>query len=79
MKNITFTLMLFLHYLLQAQTATIKIDLDRNISEIDPKIYGVFMEPIHFNGKRLGLPDSVEFNTLYGTLYDTNSPIQTRF
>jgi len=75
MKNITFTLMLILPYLLQAQTATIKIDLDRNISEIDPKIYGVFMEPIHFNGKRLGLPDSVEFNTLYGTLYDPTSPL----
>ncbi len=57
------------------QTATIKIDVDRVISEIDPKIYGVFMEPIHFNGRRLGLPDSVEFNTLYGNLYDPGSPL----
>jgi len=33
------------------------------------------MEPIHFNGKRTGLPDSVDFNTLYGTLYDPASPL----
>ncbi|HVU94284.1 MAG TPA: alpha-L-arabinofuranosidase C-terminal domain-containing protein [Puia sp.] len=58
-----------------AQTATIKIDVDRVISEIDPRIYGVFMEPIHFNGRRMGLPDSVEFNTLYGNLYDPKSPL----
>jgi alpha-N-arabinofuranosidase len=58
-----------------AQTATIKIDIDRVISDIDPKIYGVFMEPIHFNGRRMGLPDSIEFNTLYGTLYDPTSPL----
>ena len=59
---------------LSAQT-TIKIDIDRTIGEIDPKIYGVFMEPIHFNGKRLGLPDTVSFNTLYGNLYDPLSPL----
>jgi len=58
-----------------AQTATIRIDVGRVISDIDPKIYGVFMEPIHLNGRRLGLPDSVEFNTLYGTLYDPKSPL----
>jgi len=57
------------------QTAKIKIDIDRGIGEIDPKIYGVFMEPIHFNGKRMGLPDTVDFNTLYGTLYDPKSPL----
>src|SRR5579859_6120500 len=57
------------------QSATIKIDIDRVISEIDPKIYGVFMEPIHFNGRRMGLPDTVDFNTLYGTLYDPKSPL----
>jgi alpha-N-arabinofuranosidase len=61
--------------LLPAQTAKIKIDIERSIGEIDPKIYGVFMEPIHFNGRRLGLPDSVEFNTLYGNLYDPSSPL----
>jgi len=58
-----------------AQNATIKIDVNRAVGEIDPKIYGVFMEPIHFNGRRMGLPDSVEFNTLYGNLYDPSSPL----
>jgi len=74
MKKTTF-LLLFAPFLLNAQTAKIKIDIDRTIGEIDPKIYGVFMEPIHFNGRRLGLPDSVEFNTLYGNLYDPSSPL----
>src|ERR1043166_1839518 len=64
-----------LPFTLFAQTAKIKIDADRTISPIDPRIYGVFMEPIHFNGRRMGLPDSVEFNTLYGTLYDPSSPL----
>jgi len=32
-----------------AQAATIKIDIDRKIGDIDPRIYGVFMEPIHFD------------------------------
>ncbi|MBN2521271.1 MAG: alpha-N-arabinofuranosidase [Bacteroidales bacterium] len=58
-----------------AQTAKIKIDIDRTIGEIDPKIYGVFMEPIDFSGKRLGLPDTVRFNTLYGNLYAPSSPL----
>ncbi|HEY2582949.1 MAG TPA: alpha-N-arabinofuranosidase, partial [Mucilaginibacter sp.] len=52
-----------------ALTATIKIDVSRITGEIDSRIYGVFIEPIHFNGRRMGLPDSIEFNTLYGTLY----------
>lgn len=58
-----------------AQTARIKIDVDRPIGEIDPKVYGVFMEPIEFSGRRLGLPDSSRFNTLYGNLYDPSSPL----
>ncbi len=58
-----------------AQNAKIKIDLDRIIGPIDPKIYGVFMEPIEFSGRRLGLPDSARFNTLYGNLYDPTSPL----
>lgn len=75
MKKSLFVLMCFYPVFLFAQTATIKIDIGRAIANIDPKIYGVFMEPIHLNGKRLGLPDSVEFNTLYGTLYDPSSPL----
>ncbi len=75
MKKIIASLLLLLPCILHAQKTTIKIDTDRIIGEIDPRIYGVFMEPIHFNGKRLGLPDSVEFNTVYGTLYDPASPM----
>jgi alpha-N-arabinofuranosidase len=66
MKKITIILLIvFFTINLFAQTATIKIDVDRIIGEIDPNIYGVFMEPIHFNGARMGLPDTVEFNTMY--------------
>lgn len=75
MKKIVATILLAVPTLLHAQIAKIKIDPERTVGEIDPKIYGVFMEPIHFNGKRLGLPDSVEFNTLYGNLYDPTSPL----
>ncbi len=75
MKKIFFTAILSLPLLINAQTAKIKIDVNRVISEVDPKIYGVFMEPIHFSGKRLGLPDTASFNTLYGNLYDPASPL----
>ena len=67
--------LLVLPFSLFAQTAKIKIDVDRSIGEIDPKIYGVFMEPIEFSGRRLGLPDTARFNTLYGNLYDPSSPL----
>ncbi len=60
---------------MNAQTATIHIDLSRTIGEIDPNIYGVFMEPIHFSGRMMGLPDTISFNTLYGNLYDPSSPL----
>lgn len=76
MKKITITLLIvFFTINLFAQNATIKIDIDRTIGEIDPNIYGVFMEPIHFNGARMGLPDTVDFNTMYGNLYDPSSPL----
>jgi alpha-L-arabinofuranosidase len=75
MKKIILILLLAFPFPIFSQTAKIKIDIDRTIGEIDPKIYGVFMEPIHFNGRRMGLPDSVEFNTLYGNLYDPSSPL----
>lgn len=52
-----------------AQTATIKIDVDRVIDKIDPRIYGVFMEPIGFNR------GGVSGNTLYGPVYDPESPL----
>lgn len=75
MKKFVLNLLLVIPCLTNAQNATIKIDVDRTVGEIDPRIYGVFMEPIQFNGRRFGLPDSVQFNTLYGTLYDPSSPL----
>ena len=70
MKKMSFIL-LFVPFLLNAQTAKIKIDIDRTIGEIDPKIYGVFMEPIHFNGRRLGFliqQNSIHFMGTYTIL-----------
>jgi len=75
MKKLLNIFLLAFPFYLSAQTAVIKIDIERTIGEIDPKIYGVFMEPIHFNGSRMGLPDSVDFNTLYGNLYDPSSSL----
>lgn len=75
MKKILIIILLAIPFCLSAQTAKIKIDIERTIGKIDPKIYGVFMEPIHFNGSRMGLPDTVDFNTLYGNLYDPSSPL----
>jgi alpha-N-arabinofuranosidase len=51
------------------QKATIKIDTERNIGDIDPRIYGVFMEPIGFNR------NGVVGNTLYGPVYNPDSPL----
>jgi len=53
MKKILFAALLLLPIFLCAQTAKIKIDIDRTIGEIDPKIYGVFMEPIQRNSTNL--------------------------
>ncbi|MGD1045749.1 MAG: alpha-L-arabinofuranosidase C-terminal domain-containing protein [Bacteroidota bacterium] len=75
MKKIFAVLVILFPFLTYAQTARITINTARVISEIDPKIYGVFMEPIHFSGRRMGLPDTVSFNTLYGNLYDPSSPL----
>ena len=75
MKKILFLFQFILPFSSFAQTAKIKIDLDRVIDSIDPNIYGVFMEPIHFSGRRLGLPDTSNFNTLYGNLYDPTSAL----
>ena len=52
-----------------AGPATIKIDIDHPVAAVDPRIYGVFMEPIGFNRPEL------KFNTLYGPLYDPKSPL----
>src|SRR5574344_225283 len=39
------------------------------IDAVDPRIYGMFMEPIGFNRPEL------KFNTPYGPLYDPKSPL----
>ncbi|MDZ7345977.1 MAG: alpha-N-arabinofuranosidase, partial [candidate division KSB1 bacterium] len=70
-----FVLLILLPIISSAQNATIKIDVERIVGEIDPKIYGVFMEPINFSGRRMGLPDTTFFSTLYGSLYDPASPL----
>ena len=75
MKKLLLSLAAVIPLTLGAQTAIIKIDTDRSIGTIDPKIYGVVMEPINFHGKSFGLPDSVSFNTLYGPLYNPSSPL----
>ena len=75
MKKLFLIILSAFSFTLFPQTAKIKIDVERVIGDIDPKIYGVFMEPIHFSGRRMGLPDSVEFNTMYGNLYDPSSPL----
>ncbi|HVU25774.1 MAG TPA: alpha-L-arabinofuranosidase C-terminal domain-containing protein [Opitutus sp.] len=51
-----------------AETARITIDVDHVIDQVDPRIYGVFMEPIGFHRADLN------FNTLYGPLYDPKAP-----
>lgn len=52
-----------------AGTARITFDTGDVIDRVDPRIYGVFMEPIGFNRADL------KFNTLYGPLYDPGSPL----
>jgi alpha-L-arabinofuranosidase len=42
------------------ETAVIKIDFDRTIDQVDPNIYGAFVEPIR--------------TVVYGTIYDPESP-----
>ena len=64
MKNLKYTLTLMLSLLmtgLMAQDARIKIDPDRTIGEIDPLIYGNFVE-------HLG-------RCVYGGIYDPESPL----
>jgi alpha-N-arabinofuranosidase len=75
MKKIALALWMAFPVSLPAQKAVIKIDVERTVGEIDPRIYGVFMEPIHFSGRMPGLSDTAGFNTLYGNLYDPASPL----
>src|ERR1041384_3869627 len=74
MKKIFFCVLIAFPFLINAQNAKIKIDVERTIGEIDPRIYGVFMEPIQISGRR-GVPDSPRLNTMNGILYDPSSPL----
>jgi alpha-N-arabinofuranosidase len=75
MKKYLLVLLLAHPFILPAQTAEIKIDVDRAIGEIDPNIYGVFMEPIEFNPRRWGFSDTTIHNTMYGMLYNPSHPL----
>ena len=66
MKRLFSALIVFVPFIMHAQTAKIKIDVKESVGEIDSKIYGVFMEPIGRRGS---------FNTVYGNLYDPSSPL----
>lgn len=73
MKKLFVPLLLVLPLFTYGQTARITIDTARVIGAIDPKIYGMFMEPIQFNPRRFGLNERPR-NTLYGTIYNPGSP-----
>lgn len=75
MRKIIVIIVILIPVFVYSQTAKVKIDVDRVIGDIDPMIYGVFMEPINFNGKRMGLSDTVFYSTLYRTLYDPSSSL----
>ena len=72
MKRILWLLLLLLPVAVHSQTARISIDTARVISAIDPKIYGMFMEPIQFDPKVFG-ETGLPRNTLYGTIYNPGS------
>jgi alpha-N-arabinofuranosidase len=65
MRNILSSGLIFVSlttgYLLAQKPAVIKIDPDRQIGQVDPKIYGGFVEPIR--------------SVVYGTIYDPRSPL----
>ncbi len=68
MKKILALVLCALPLVAAGQTTTIRIDTDRIIDSIDPKIYGAFMEPIGRDTE----PPIV--NNLYGPLYNPDSP-----
>ena len=79
MKKLYLLLFIGFPVVLFAQTATIRIDIDRKIGDIDPKIYGVFMEPIKFSFRQPDTGEPVVFNTLYGPLYDPSSDLADEY
>ena len=49
MRKLFFPFLWVFPVILHSQITKIKIDMERKISEIDPDIYGVFMESVHFS------------------------------
>src|SRR5579872_4761002 len=74
MKNLLFFALAAWPWTMSAQTAKIRFDVERVRGDVDPNIYGVFMEPIEFRPGRFGPGDMAAHNTMYGTLYDPASP-----
>ena len=66
MKKLFFTILILLPFAIMAQKAQIRIDTERVIGDIDPNIYGVFMEPIGRNHSTA--------NLVNGPLYNPSSP-----
>lgn len=66
MKKIFSLIVILLPFVVSAQNAVIRIDTERKIGDIDPNIYGVFMEPIGRNHSTT--------NNVYGPLYNPSSP-----
>jgi len=56
-----------------AGPATITIDVHHVIDAVDPRIYGVFMEPIGIHRA------DQKFHTLYGPVYDPKSPLADKY
>jgi alpha-N-arabinofuranosidase len=77
MKKLLLALFICFPFLTHAQPARITIDTARVIGAIDPKIYGIFMEPTQFNPKRFGVNEPAR-NTMYGTLYNPGSPFANK-
>jgi len=75
MNKALFVVLLSCPFALQGQNALIRIDVSRVKGDVDPKIYGVFMEPIEFRPGRNGPGDTVTHNTMYGTLYEPSSAL----
>jgi alpha-N-arabinofuranosidase len=66
MKKILLLFIVSFPFVLFAQNATIRINAERAIGEIDSNIYGVFMEPIGRNHSTT--------NIVVGPLYNLSSP-----
>lgn len=58
MKKALFVVLLCCPFALPAQNAQIRIGVSRVKGDVDPKIYGVFMEPIEFKPGRNGPGDT---------------------